>query len=240
MKRKYKEAKPKRTFGKGSKTTLIAICVFATAIITAVFGFLSSGYKSTDLTVSPEGAPEIDIEDAVTYEGWQLSPASWDGETGQATSYRGIRVNYTVDPEIVEKYEKQGYKVEYGVIFGIGTDKTTNTVHNTTAKLAVKEEDGKLVSATEGATAYLAYSSDEEAEIDDIIRDVENSPYVNLAVSVSFDGNISVDGDSSLDTKTYVSVAFLRLTGSNGKTQTEYIPAREVLNIAPITLGDFE
>ena len=221
-------------------TKVIALCVFATAIITAVFGFLSSGYKSIDLTVSPEGAPEIDIEDAVTYEGWQLMPASWDGETGQATSYSGIRVRYTVDPEIVEKYEKQGYKVEYGVILGIGTDKATNTVHNTTAKLAVKEEDGKLVSATEEATAYLAYSSDEEAEIDDIIRDVENSPYVNLAVSVSFDGNISVDGDSSLDTKTYVSAAFLRLTGSNGKTHTEYIPAREVLNIAPITLGDFE
>ena len=238
MKRKYK--KPKKSFGKSSRTTVIAVCVFATAIITAVFGFLSSGYKSIDLTVAPEGAPEISVEDAVAYDGWQLSPGSWDGDTAQATSYSGIRVKYTVDPEIVEKYEEQGYKVEYGVILGVGTDKATNTVHNTTAKLAVKEVDGKLVSATEEATAYLAYSSDEEAEVVDIIRDVENSPFVNLAVFKSFGVNIPVDGDSSLDTKTYVSVAFMRLTSSNGKVQTEYIPAREVLNIAPISLGDFE
>lgn len=240
MRKKYKERKSKGK--KTSRTTLLALCLSATAIVAAVFGFLSSGYKSTNLTVSPEGAPEIAMEDSITYEGWNLMAGAWSGDTPTVSAYRGIKINYTVDPEIVEKYESQGYKVEYGIICGIGTDKATEIVYNTTSKLAVKEVDGKLVSATENATAYLAYSSDEEAELSNITKEVEGSPLISMGVYQDFGGNIyiSEDGDQSLDTKTYVATAFMRLTDSKGKTQTEYIPAREVLNIAPIELGEFD
>ena len=220
------------------KLKIIAICVAVTAILVAVVGFLSSGYKRSDLTLSPEEVPEIAVEDVITYEGWRIVPGSMDN-AGEVLSYRFIIPEYGVDLEIIEKYEKQGYDVEYGILFGVGKDKKTGTLYNTTSDLAVKEVDGKLISATAQATAYLAYSSNEDVETDISLFKEEGSSIAKFSYIYDFGENIDVS-DERLNAKTYVSAAFVRLTDSNGKVQTEYIPAREVLSIVPLELGDFK
>lgn len=217
----------------------IAVCVALTAALVGTFGYLSSGFESLDLTTSEEGAPFADVADAAEYVGWQKMYGSWD-DNGNPLSYAGIGVNFTIDPEMVEKYEKQGYTVEYGVITAVGTmgtDTDTPTLVNEKEDLYLKRDaDGKLVTKSENAMLRLAYSTDENAEIVDIIVDVENSPLVNLRSAIMFDGLIYIEGDQTNDNQTYLALAFVVLTDSNGNMHVEYIDAGEVTSIIPFNV----
>ena len=224
----------------------IALAAALGALVAGMAGYVSSGFKSDDLTLNAEGAPVVDVEEALSYEGWSLGKVKFEEGTANVISYSGIRCQFTVDPELVESYEKQGYLVEYGLIYGVGTENSgaeNEAFYNSPSTLEVKNEDGKLVSKTGYGTVALVYSTDENAELaEGCIVEKENSPYVWMAANMDFGGDILIDGgdNQALDNKTYVASAFIRLTSSSGQTITEYARAREVLKIVPLELGTYE
>lgn len=220
---------------------LVVIAVAASALVASVFGFLTTGFRSSDLTISLEGAPAVDMDDVVSFEGWRLR-YDWEGATlvdgkMQYKGYDAVGALFDVNHEAVEAYEEQGYKVEYGAIIGVGSE--DGSFYNTSSTLAVKKDGSTFVSKNGDATVLLAYSSDENAKLDDCTIVTENG-LVRISAYVEFGGTIYIEGDQSLDNKTYVAASFLRLTDSMGRVQTKYTPAREVLSIVPLVLGDYE
>ena len=217
---------------KANLAKIIIIVIAATTLVVALLGYLSSGFTSSDLTLSPEGAPVVDLEEMQENVGWQLH---YKGATA-ADGFDGIRVIYSYDKEVIKRYEEQGYNVEVGTILGVGMDNTTGYRYNTADKLTVSSKSGVLVSDTERAQVHLIYSSDKKVEAQGW-HDASGTTWGDETKVYSVAEYYFEDGTDP-NALTYVATGFIRLTGQSGSVRIDYDPALEVLSVNPLVFGD--
>ena len=191
--------------------------------------------EPTDEPTEHPSVSLIDVSDFVSYEGWQARNDFSAMLDGEINGYDAVGVLFDFNPVAIAAYEALGYKVEYGSVLAVGSFDGIRYSYSST--LSVEEEDGKLVSPNEYATLVLAYSSDEDAILDDCIVG-SGSELVRVKAIKEFGGTIYIEGDQSLDNMTYVAAGFVRLTDADGNIQIGYVPARECLEIVPLTTGD--
>ena len=206
----------------------IVITLLITVLLVSIAGYLFSGFTSTSPTLAVEGAPKVDISEALQGEGWQLHYAN-DKDVSQG--YDAIRAVFSIDDEAIHKYEAQGYKVEVGIIMGIGMNNDTGVRYNNVKDLAVVEKGGELVAKREHSDVTLIYSSDETVETNGFFDTWEYGSDVRRA----FRAEVELD-PSMPNANTHVAAAFIRLTGSMG-TKTEYCFIREVMSVKPLVFG---
>lgn len=225
---------------KGIKILVVAVLVVIASV--AVFGYLSSGFTTSDLTVNPEGAV-TGTDQVQLFEGWQLHYANTeiegDGNVNADSSggYDAIRAIFSYDEELLKKYEKQGYKVEVGAIFGTGMDLSTGVRYNTTDKLTVVEKDGVLSSATDRTDVYLFYSSDESVETSGWFDTWAYGDSTRVVARVEHTFDDVVTSQNPLGT-TLIARGFVRLTSQSGSVKVLYKNAPEVMSVSPLVFGD--
>lgn len=226
------------------KKWILVLCVaLSVASLVGTIGFLTSGFREAEINVGKNEAPVVSMKDVVKYEGWQLQ-RNYAGDTDSDDPFgdpSAIRSLFSVDMTKIEAYEKQGYSVEIGAVCGIGK-RADGEILNTPSTLSVKrDEDFGLISASGNATIYLAYSSDKDEPQGDNVVPAPSSLVTsgNADDLMCFVAKIEFAEGEDYNACTYVAAGFLRLTDSSGVVRTEYIPAREVLSVSPISLGGY-
>ena len=220
----------------------LLVAVLVVGALMGVFGYLTSGFKTTELTINPEGAV-TGTDQVQLFEGWQLHYANTeikpDGDVNADSSggYDAIRAIFSYDEELLKKYEKQGYKVEVGAIFGPGLDLNSGVRYNATDKLTVVEKDGALSSATDRTDVYLFYSSDESVETSGWFDTWAYGDSTRVVARVEHTFEDVVTSQNPAPT-TLVARGFVRLTSQSGSVKVLYKNAPEVMSVSPLVFGD--
>ena len=206
----------------------LAITVLIVVLVAGFAGYLSSGFTSTMPTIAIEGAPKMDVAEALQVEGWQLHYRN--GENAEQ-GYDGIRAVFSIDADAIRTYEEQGYKVELGIVYGIGMNNDTGVRYNNVKQLAVVSKNGKTAAKRTHTEVSVAYATDESVEQTGFFENWSFGSDDRRAFLVQTD----LDPNDP-NANTYVAAAFIRLTGSTGTT-TEYCYLREVMSVKPLVLG---
>ncbi len=222
---------------KGKLVGTIALLVLATTLVVGCLGFLTDGFRESSFNTSVNVTPKVDIAGSMTNEGWQLQ---YIDSSDHSLGFKALRSVFSVDMGAVETWEKQGYTVQYGVVYGKGSD-VDGTVYNTSGSLVVKQSSsGDLLSGTENATAVLLYSTDEQDAVTNSNWLLAGFNYDNAASGRErqfFVAQFDFDNSAAGKSQTYVAAAFVRLIDETGRDMIGYSRAKEVIDIDPLTFG---
>ena len=215
---------------RGNVVKVIVVVAMITVLAVGFLGYISTGFKSTDYTFAPEGGLSVKLSDVQECLGWQLHYTNNKDATDGVDAVRAV---FAYDKEVIKEYEEQGYKVEVGVIVGVGANNSTGYRYNKPSGLSLVSRDGKLYSKTERADLILVYSSDEEAKpVGWYDWSLGDDSHVYSVATYEF-----AEGENP-NAYTYVATAFIRLISESGTIRTAYCPAREVLCVDPLVFGE--
>ncbi len=222
----------KNFFKKNGKRLLIF--VLCTTMLIGVLGFLTSGFRSSNINTSSNTFVNFPLEGVIECEGWSLHYKDGNDKTA---GYDGVRAVFAVNTDAVKAYEDAGYEVMYGVVYGLGKAADGGVV-NTKTSLSVKiDEDWSVTTDSAHAIIKVGYATNEDIEQGSNLVPAESiRPGVVDRVQWMVASTMLEDGEDCND-NTYVAAAFIAVKNSSGDIEIVYTRAKELLHVDPMIAG---